>query len=152
MLFVGMLVFQLSGALILLLNSVKCSKERIIKNCFPGSNFVERDENNNCKIEKEKLQKSAHNIYLNMIAFADLVVGYILAVFSPTSTTKTCLVLLSVIVLTCVLLVVEYFLSLFCAKIKYANDMVIPFKNLDGVDTFAINKEIEAIFNDECKE
>lgn len=94
MLFVGMLVFQLSGALILLLNSVKCSKERIIKNCFPGSNFVERDENNNCKIEKEKLQKSAHNTYLNMTAFVDLVIGYILAVFSPTSTTEICLVLL----------------------------------------------------------
>jgi hypothetical protein len=152
MLFVGMIVFQLSGALILLLNCVKCGKETVIKNCFPGSNFVERDGNNNCKIEKEKLQKSVHNIYLNMIAFADLVVGYILAVFSPTSTTKTCLVLLTVIVLTCVLLVVEYFLSLFCAKIKYANDMVITFKNLDGVDTFATNKEIEAMFNDECKE
>lgn len=152
MLFVGMLVFQLSGALILLLNSVKCSKERIIKNCFPGSNFVERDENNNCKIEKEKLQKSAHNTYLNMIAFVDLVVGYVLAVFSPTSTTEICLVLLKVILFTCILLGAEYKLTLFCAKIIYANDMVIPFKNLDGVDTVITSKEIDAIFNDECKE
>lgn len=152
MLFVGMLVFQLSGALILLLNSVKCSKERIIKNCFPGSNVIERDENNNCKIEKEKLQKSAQNTYLNMIAFVDLVVGYVLAVFSPTSTTEICLVLLKVIVLTCILLFAEYKLTLFCAKIIYANDMVIPFKNLDGVDTVATNEEIDAILNDECKE
>lgn len=152
MLFVGMLVFQLSGALILLLNSVKCGKESIIKNCFPGSNVVERDENNNCKIEKEKLQKSAHNTYLNMIAFVDLTVGYILAVFSPTSTTKICLVLLAVIVFTCVLLFLEYILALFYAKIKYANDMEIPFKNLDGVDTIITNKEIDAILNDEYKE
>lgn len=152
MLFVGMLVFQLSGALILLLNSVKCGKGTVIKNCFPGSNFVERDENDNCKIEKEKLQKSAHNIYLNMIAFVDLAVGYILAVFSPTSTTKICLGLLVVIVLTCILLVVEYFLSLFCAKIKYANDMVIPYKNLDGVESAITNKEIDAMLNDEYKE
>lgn len=152
MLFVGMLVFQLSGALILLLNSVKCSKERIIKNCFPGSNFVERDENDNCKIEKEKLQKSAHNTYLNMIAFVDLVVGYVLAVFSPTSTTEICLVLLKVIVLTCILLFAEYKLTLFCAKIKYANDMVIPFKNLDGVDTVITEKEIEDSFNNVFKE
>lgn len=152
MLFVGMLVFQLSGALILLLNSVKCSKERIIKNCFPGSNLVERDENDNCKIEKEKLQKSAHNTYLNMIAFVDLVVGYVLAVFSPTSTTEICLVLLKVIILTCILLFAEYKLTLFCAKIKYANDLVIPFKNLDEVDTFATEMEIKAMFNDEYKE
>ena len=147
-----MLVFQLSGALILLLNSVKCSKERIIKNCFPGSNVVERDKNNNCKIDKEKLQKSAHNTYLNMIAFADLVVGYILAVFSPTSTTKTCLVLLEVILFTCILLFAEYFLSIIFAKIIYAKDLVIPFKNLDGVDTVATNEEIDAILNDEYKE
>lgn len=152
MLFVGMLVFQLSGALILLLNSVMCSKERIIKNCFPGSNFIERDENDNCKIEKEKLQKSAHNTYLNMIAFADLVVGYVLAVFSPTSSTEICLVLLKVIVLTCILLGAEYKLTLFCAKNIYANDLVIPFKNLDGVDTVATEKEFDAIFNDEYKE
>ena len=152
MLFVGMLVFQLSGALILLLNSVKCRKERIIKNCFPGSNVVERDENNNCKIEKEKLQKSAHNTYLNMIAFINLVVGYILAVFSPTSTTEICLVLIEVILFTCILLGAEYKLTLDCAKIIYANDMVIPFKNLDGVDTVATNKEIDEILNDEHKE
>lgn len=152
MLFVGMLAFQLSGALILLLNSVNGRKETIIKNCFPGSNVVERDKNNNCKIEKEKLQKSAHNTYLNMIAFVDLVVGYILAVFSPTSTTEICLVLLKVIVLTCILLYSEYKLTLFCAKTKYANDMVIPFKNLDGVDTVITEEEIDAIFNNEYKE
>ena len=152
MLFVGMLVFQLSGALILLLNSVKCRKEMIIKNCFPVSNFAQRDENNNCTIEKEKLQKSAHNTYLNMIAFVDLVVGYILAVFSPTSTTEICLLLLAVIVLTCILLYAEYFLSLICAKIIFAKDMVIPFKNLDGVDTVPTSKEIDEMFNDMFKE
>lgn len=152
MLFVVMLAFQLSGALILLLNSVNGRKETIIKNCFPGSNVVERDKNNNCKIEKEKLQKSAHNTYLNMIAFVDLVVGYILAVFSPTSTTEICLVLRKVIVLTCILLGAEYFLSLFCAKNIYANDMVIPFENLDGVDTVITLEEIDAILNDEYKE
>lgn len=152
MLFVGMLAFQLSGALILLLNSVNGRKETIIKNCFPGSNVVERDKNNNCKIEKEKLQKSAHNTYLNMIAFVDLVVGYILAVFSPTSKTEICLVLLEVILFTCILLGAEYFLSLICAKTKYANDMVIPFENLDGVDTVITLEEIDAKFNDEYKE
>ena len=47
MLFVGMLVFQLAGALILLLNSINGSKEAVIKNCFPGSNIVERDDDDN---------------------------------------------------------------------------------------------------------
>lgn len=89
----------------------------IIKNCFPGSNIAQRDENDNCKIEKEKLQKSAHNTYLNMIAFVDLVAGYILAVFSPTSTTEICLLLLAVIVLTCILLLLNTNLLSFAQKL-----------------------------------
>ena len=152
MLFVGMLVFQLSGALVLLLNCVKGGKDAVIKSCFPGSNVVERDENNNCKIEKEKLQKSAHNIYLNIIAFADLVVGYILAVFSPEANAQIFIILVEVIVLTCGLLIIEYYLSRFCARKIYAKDMVIPFENLDGVDTFATKKEIDDMFNDMFKE
>ena len=70
-----MLVFQLSGALLLLLNCIKSGKESVIKNCFPGSNVVERDENNNCKIPREKLQESAQKIYVNVVAFMDLVIS-----------------------------------------------------------------------------
>lgn len=152
MLFVGMLVFQLSGALVLLLNCIKGGKDAVIKSCFPGTNVVERDENNNCKIEKEKLQKSAHNIYLNIIAFADLVVGYILAVFSPEANAQISIILVEVIALTCGLLIIEYYLSRFCARKIYAKDIVIPFEDLDGVDTFATKKEIDDIFNDMFKE
>ena len=150
--FIGMLAFQLSGALVLLLNCMKGGKEAVIRDCFPGTNVVERDENNNCKIEKEKLQKSAHNIYLNIIAFADLVVGYILAAFSPTADSQTSVILMEVIVLTCALLVLEYYLSRFCARKIYAQDAVIPFENLDGVDTFPTGQEIDDMFNDVFKE
>ena len=52
MLFVGMLSFQLAGALILLLNGLKGTEDAVIKNCFPGSNIVERDEHDNCTIPK----------------------------------------------------------------------------------------------------
>ena len=151
MLFVGMLVFQLSGALVLLLNCIKGGKNAVIKSCFPGTNVVERDENNNCKIEKEKLQKSAHNIYLNIIAFADLVVGYILAAFSPIADTHAPKILLEIIALTCILLIVEYYLSRFCARKIYAKDMVVPFENLDGVDTFVTVKEMDDMLNDAFK-
>ena len=76
MLFIGMLAFQLAGAVILLLNCCKGNKKAVIKNCFPGSNVVERDNNNNCTIPKEKLQESAHKIYLNIVAFGDEKVPY----------------------------------------------------------------------------
>ena len=60
--FEGMLVFQLAGALILLLNSINGSNEAVIKNCFSGSNMADRDDNNICTIPKEKLRNSAHKI------------------------------------------------------------------------------------------
>ena len=141
-----MLVFQLSGALLLLLNCIKSGKDAVIKNCFPGSNIVERDENNNCKIPREKLQESAHKIYLNIVAFVDLVKGYIFAVFSPTADVQIELVLVEVIVATVILLMLEYYISRFCAKRIYAKDISIPFDELEGVDTTVTEQEIEDLF------
>ena len=144
--FISMLVFQLSGALLLLLNCIKSGKDAVIKNCFPGSNIVERDENNNCKIPREKLQESAHKIYLNIVAFVDLVIGYLFAVFSPTADVQIELVLVEVIVATVILLMLEYYISRFCAKRIYAKDISIPFDELDGVDTTVTEQEIEDLF------
>ena len=144
--FISMLVFQLSGALLLLLNCIKSGKESVIKNCFPGSNVVERDENNNCKIPKEKLQESAHKIYLNIVAFADLVIGYLFATFSLTADVQIVFVLAIVIVATVILLVLEYYFSYFCAKRIYAKDISVPFDELEGVDTTVTKQEIEDLF------
>jgi hypothetical protein len=143
-----MLVFQLSGALLLLLNCIKSGKESVIKNCFPGSNVVERDENNNCKIPREKLQESAQKIYVNVVAFMDLVIGYLLAAFSPTTDVQIGLILVEVIVATTLLLMLEYYSSRFCAKKIYAKDISVSYDELDGVDTFITKQEIDDMFKD----
>lgn len=143
--FIFMLAFQLSGALLLLLNSVKGGKEAVIKHCFPGSNVVERDENNNCKIPKEKLQKSAHEIYLNRTAFLYLTIGYFLAAISPTTGVQIGLVTVKMIALTFALLVFGYYFSRFCAKRIYSEDISIPYDKLEGVDTNITNQEIDDI-------
>lgn len=145
-----MLAFQLAGALILLLNVVKGNKKAVIKNCFSGSNIADRDDDNNCVIPKDKLQSSAHVIYLNIVAFADLVVGYLIAAFSPVATYATCYTVLGVVGGTVVLLLAEYYLSLLMAKLIYAQDMMVPYSELEqyGVDTNITNKEIDDMFND----
>ena len=150
MLFVCMLAFQLAGALILLLNVVKGNKNAVIKNCFPGSNIADRDDDNNCVIPKDKLQGSAHAIYLNIVAFADLVVGYLIAAFSSVATYETCHTVLGVVGGTVVLLLVEYYVSLLIAKLVYAQDIIKPYSELEGygVDTNITNKEIDDMFND----
>lgn len=143
--FIFMLAFQLSGALLLLLNSVKGGKEAVIKHCFPGSNVVERDENNNCKIPKEKLQKSAHEIYLNRTAFLYLTIGYFLAAFSPTTEVRIILVVVKMIVLTVALLLLGFYISRFCAERIYSKDISILYDKLDGVDTIITKQEIDDI-------
>lgn len=150
MLFIGMLAFQLAGALILLLNCCKGSKKAVIKNCFPGSNVVERDENNNCIIPKEKLQESAHKIYLNIVAFGDLVIGYAIAAFSPVALYDTWYTVLGVAGITLLLLVTEYYFCRLIARSVYAKDEKVPYNELakDGVDTFATNKEVDDMFKD----
>lgn len=154
MIFIGMLAFQLAGALILLLNCIVGNKKAVIRNCFPGSNFVERDDEDNCIIPKEKLQKSAHVLYLNIVAFADLVIGYLIASFSPVSTSSDEYTVLGVIGATAVLLLLEYFLSQWLSRKLYAEDMKIQYKALkkNGVDTVATEKEINdilsGVFND----
>lgn len=148
MMFISMLVFQLSGALLLLLNSIKSGKESVIKNCFPGNNVVERDENNNCKIPRAKLRESAHKIYLNIIAFVDLVIGYLFAAFSPTADVQIGLVLVEVTVATAVLLMLEYYFSRFCAKMIYVKDISIPLDELEDVDTVITKQEIDDLFED----
>ena len=150
MLFVDMLAFQLAGALILLLNVVKGSKNAVIKNCFPGSNIAHRDDENNCVIPKDKLQSSAHAIYLNIVAFANLVVGYLIAAFSPVARYETCYTVLGVFGGTVVLLLAEYYLSLLIAKLVYAQDIIKPYSELEeyGVDTNITNKKIDDMFND----
>lgn len=106
--YVCMLSAQLAGALLLLLNCVRGGKKAVIKNCFPGSNIIGRDENDNCVIPKEKLQESAHKIYLNISAFADLVVGYAIAAFNPSATLKTFYTVIGTAVLTLLFLIVEF--------------------------------------------
>lgn len=147
MLFICMLALQLAGALLLLLNCSKGSKKAVIKNCFPGSNIAERDENNNCIIAKEKLQESAHKIYLNIVAFTDLVAGYILAAFSPIATYATCYTAIGVALLTIVLLIIEFNFSHMVARFVYSKDEEVPYSELekDGVDTEITVAEIDAI-------
>lgn len=144
-----MLVLQLAGALLLLLNCSKGSKKAVIKNCFPGSNIAVRDKDNNCAIPKEKLQESAHKIYLNIVAFADLVVGYIIASFSPVAEYSTCCTIIGVVASTIVLLIIEFYFSRIAAHLVFSKDEIIPHSELEknGVDTEITVAEIDAICN-----
>ncbi len=148
MIFILMIVFQLTGAVVLLCNSINGSKERIIRNCFSRSNFVKRD-NNNCIIEKERLQKSARSIYINRIAFIDLVIGYTLAAINPSKSWNTYVVIVSVIAVSLLLTLIEIILCGFYARKEYKDDLIIPYDSIktEGIITNITNKEIDELFS-----
>ena len=150
--YVCMLSAQLAGALLLLLNCVRGEKKAVIKNCFPGSNIIGRDENDNCVIPKEKLQESAHKIYLNISAFADLVVGYAIAAFNPSVTLKTFYTVIGTAVLTLLFLIVEFCLSRVITRVIYSEDEIVPYDELEknGVDTTITEKDLEKMWS-ECE-
>lgn len=149
MIFIAMLVFQLAGALILLLKCCIGSKKAVIRSCFPGSNFAPRDDNNECTISKDKLRESAHKIYLNAAAFLDLVIGYLLAAFSPVSSFSQCVTIVSVVVITAILLLAEFFGSKGLAAVIYAEDIKVPHSELkeEGVDTTMSPEDIDEVLH-----
>lgn len=153
MFFIAMLVFQLAGALILLLNCCIGSRKAVIRSCFPGSNIVQPDGNNECIIPKDKLRASAHKIYLNMAAFLDLVIGYLLAAFSPESSFSQFVTIVSVVVVTLILLVVEYFGSKKLAAVIYSEDMKLPYSELkkNDVDAFASDQDVKEMLDEVFK-
>lgn len=145
-----MLVFQLSGAIVLLLNSIKANEERIIKGCFPGSNIVERDDNDMCLIKKEKLQKSAVTVYLNIMAFADLVFGYGIAAWNPSSEVQGFKGMIFVIACSLTVTFWEYCGCFIMSKLKYSKDKEVHYSILqkNGVDTTLTPKDVTSLWSD----
>lgn len=142
------IALQVSGAIILLLWSVNgAKKEKIIEKYFPGSNVAPRDNENNCVLKKEKLQKISKEAYLNILAFIDIVIGYALAFFisSKNDATNT---FLSTIIITLIVLVAENILASILSKIFYRKDEIVPYSILENndVDTIITTEELEKMF------
>ena len=139
---------QLSGAVILLLWCLRgASKEQVVRKYFPGSNTVKRDDENNCTLSKERLQEITSEVYVNALAFVDLILGYLIAYFIQNTIEPIVAVILTVL-LTISLIVIERVVARKLAEMKYPKDLVIPYSFLAkyGVDTFITNKEIDDMF------
>ncbi len=118
--------FQLAGALLLLLWCIGKCDANVVKGCFnnhPTPLRLEMDERGYyTMVAKEDLQESAKNVYLNITTFADLAIGYALAIFVTNVTISRWLVLTFVAVLVVILLLAECFGIAALAKKKYPTD------------------------------
>ena len=103
----------------------KCDAN-VVKDRFsnhPAPLWLEMDEKGAyTTVSKEDLQESAKNVYLNIASFADLAIGYALAIFVTDLTIPRWLVLIFVAVLVVILLIAERFGIDALAKKKYPKD------------------------------
>ncbi len=142
--------FQLSGAVILLLWCLKgANKEQVIQKYFPGSSIVTRDDEDNCILVKEKLQAIASEVYINALAFIDLIVGYLVSYFTASTYPPIVAVILTILT-TVAIIFFERLIAKILAKRKYSVDLVIPYSYLEKYDvsTFTTDKEVKEMIDD----
>ena len=142
------LAFQVAGAVLLIIRYWGRTKERIIEEYFPGSNIIGRDEDNNVRLEKTKVQKCAQTIYDNRMAFVFIAIGYILSIFGTTNGACQYCLLAVLVMSTIVIILLEKGISIVVSKMLYREDIVLPYSEIEDIaDTTITGSEIEAIIN-----
>lgn len=146
--------FQLTGSIILLFWCFSKISKNAIKMCFPGSNIVSRDENNNCIIKKELLQQKTKVIFLNAYSFICLTIGYLLSVFDGDKARNCWTSLTIVSAMTFLMILLGYWFAIIFSKTMYKKDIEIPYEELEklGVDTYTTDKEIIDMINSTIEE
>lgn len=126
--------FQVAGALILLLWCIGNLDKKVKQNCVDshaGILWGEFDAGGEyTNLSAADLQASAKNIYLNIVAFGNLVVGYALAIFMTDVAVSPCYILLFVVLAVVAILCIEYFLIAKIAAKKYCEDQKVYDKDL----------------------
>lgn len=142
------LSFQVAGAVLLIIKYWGKTKDRIVDEYFPGSNIIERDEEDNIKLEKEKVQVCARNIYDNRMAFVFIAIGYILSIFGSMNSISKIYILILVILFTVIIIVIEKKISMEISKRYYIEDIIMSYDEVAYIaDTVPTDEEIKALFN-----
>lgn len=149
MIYIFSLSFQLAGAILLIIKYFGKTKNRIIEEYFPGSNIIERDEKNICRMERDKVRESVRKVYDNRMSFIFIAVGYILSIFENKSYLSKVYIALFVILGALIIILIEKGICLLVSKMFYKNDIEIPYDELAYIaDTTISEEEIDNMSND----
>ena len=149
LLYILSLAFQVAGAVLLIIKYCGKTKQRIISEYFPGSNVIERDDNDMVHLEKKKVQECVKRIYDNRISFAYIAIGYVLSVFGESSNSSKVEISFYMIFFTITLILVERIISSTFARLLYRTDIEMKYSEIEDIaDTFVTEKEIDEMFDD----
>ena len=147
------IAFQLAGAIILLLWCLQGARlDNVIEKYFPGSNIAKRDDENNCVLEKGRLRKISRDIYINIFAFFDLIVGYSLSFYDTSNESKTKALLITMLI-TFIIIGIEYLISHVISICRFKANLTVKYDELEkfNVDTDITNKELDDMLSEVLK-
>ncbi len=141
--------FQIAGAVILLLKYCRNTRQRIIKEYYPGAGIANNDGEDNAILEVRYVRECVREIYLSRSALAHIALGYALSIFGEKGKAPSICVFLGVLIATLVLIAITYFMVKGLAKVKCKEDIKIPYTDLpDYVSGTMTTKELDRIFKD----
>lgn len=141
---------QISGAIILLLDSFSARRESVLKR-FVGRGLVFRDNNTNeLKYDEKAFGQEFRVAILNKFAFGFLAIEYLVGIWGNIGCFNKWVVMMSIIAITVFLVVVCYGISCLFAKNRckkeITNDELEKFGLEPDIENIS-NKQIEEIFN-----
>ena len=142
------IALQLSGAILLMVKFWGKRKTEILQQYFNSSESICRDDGEEVVLHKEKLQKIFKEIYLTRFSFFYIVCGYFLSVFDL-SISKCCAVL-AILLISSILILLAYSISILICKIKYSKDQKIPYDEAvekGNASQIMSSKEVEDIID-----
>ena len=119
------IAFQLSGAVLLTIRFWGKRKNEILQQYFNSSESICRDDGEEVVLHKEKLRKIFKEICLTRFSFIYIVLGCLLGVFDL-SISKCCAVL-AILLISSILILFAFSVSILICKIKYSKDLKIPY-------------------------
>lgn len=153
LLYILSLAFQVAGAVLLIIKYCGKTKQRIIREYFPGSNIIERDDDDMVHLEKEKVQECVKRIYDNRISFAYIAIGYVLSIFGESTNRSKAEIMFYMIFSTIALILVEKIISSIFARLLYRADLEMNYSEIEDIaDTVMTRKEIDEILYDTSSE
>lgn len=129
LLYIVSIALQLSGAILLLLNSFTDVDKQIITQYSGRETWIEHKDGKVIFDDKERVKEITKSVWLNRLAFGDLVLGYATTIIAKAEI-ESCRALFLMLLLTLVITLFEWAIASIIAKRKSMKNMIVDIKDL----------------------
>jgi hypothetical protein len=134
LLFSFSIIFQLSGAILLIINSFTSAKKNVTKEYFHRESFVKKADDTMERFlieDKEKVRSTLYGIYMNRVSFIYLFCGYALAVVGENESDNKWVLAIALLIISLLLSLLTRKIIQMCAKRKSESSDYLLFDSKD---------------------